>query len=152
MEITYEKYPNIHNFLDKNDFSITIIKNGVITFEFKTTEINTIYKEFHELQTKGDEQTDEDIADNFYMQSWDLRTNMEMKYFPKLKPILEALDSFYKNRNTELEFILFLDNGFIQEIYLGYNPLYLEMYSDKELFIKKTKKELQDFDKFLESY
>jgi hypothetical protein len=70
-------------------------------------------------------------------------------YYPKLQPILDVLNNFYKNRDTQLEFILFFNNNYLPNLSIGGNLLYQELLGEKELFLQKISNELHELDIFI---
>lgn len=145
-------YPKITKFLVSRGFIIKFINSTKIVIDFAGDEIENAYKEFRKLQTKGDLVQNAIDSNKLYEESWEVLNTVEKKYYPKLQPILELLNSFYKKNETPLEFILVFENSEIRNFYLSFNNLFYKMYPDKELFLKNIEKEFQNLNKFVENF
>ena len=149
MQTSEELYPNIVKFLKNNGLKIFKINERKVIVDFISTEVSESVQTFEHLRDEADNTTDSQKSEMLYDQAWEILNNTNQKFFPKLQPILDALDSFYENRNTPLEFKIFFRCRHINLIVLEGNALYLDMYPDKEFFNSQIKKELDDFDNFL---
>lgn len=150
MNNTQILYPNIANFLKSNDFLIKSLELEKIVFYFNGKEIVDAYEKHVKLQEKGDEETNNELSDKYYIESWETLIKVQKKYYPKIEPVLLLLNDFYKNNSTPLEFKLILENHDLRLLNLGFNPLFYDMYPDKKLFKENIAKELQSLDMFIE--
>jgi len=144
-------YPNIVKFLISNSFLVKSIDTSKIEAGFPGDEVENTFKKFREIRKKADIENNQEIANNLYRESWKILNAVEKRYFPKLQPILELLNIFYRNRDTPLEFRIFFENWDIHYIDLSFNKLYFEMYSDKDLFMKNVTQEFIDLDNFIKT-
>lgn len=142
-------YPNLLNFFKTKGFLVKSISEVNIEIMFSDKEVNEVYDKFFELHKIADKETDIIKQDELYDKSWELLNNVEKIYYPKLQPILELLNNFYKNSSTPLEFKLIFENDSLTHLSLGANPLFYDMYLDKKFFNENIVKEFENLDIFL---
>lgn len=143
-------YINLESFLTQRGFRIIESTPNLLRFEFASDKIKLGYLKYHELIKKGDDAQDHKLGDSYYEQANELKNLINKKYYPKLQPILDFLDLFYKNRDTEAEFKIYFNNNILNYLSLGYSPLYLELSDNKDIYNLRLLEELEAFDKFLE--
>jgi hypothetical protein len=95
-------YRNTTEFLKNNGFNVFFINSEKIAFEFVDPKVLDAYEKFNNLTNDGD-----------YKNAWTVLESAQEIYYPKLQPILDALTSFKRNRETSLEFILFFNNNYL---------------------------------------
>ena len=142
-------YPNIVSFLQFHGFKVVSIEPKEIKFILESEELSESYKRFRELHKKGDEAASLNESNKIWKESWEIRTEADKKFYPKLQVILDKLNDFYINRSSPLEYRVSFDNNYLKKLHLGENSFYFEMIPDKEYFNSQIKKELDDFDNFL---
>jgi len=139
-------YPNIEKFFSKLGLKVYFSSKEKILFEFvDNEEIESAEKEFSSV-IQNDEASDSELK-----KVWELRHSYQKKFYPKLRPLVLALNEFYSNKDTEYKHQIFFDALFLQSLSLGApDEFYRYFKSDKD-YRKKVFQELLDFDKFLEN-
>lgn len=142
-------FVNINNFLENNGFKVFFTSPDKISFEFSGAKVSEEYENFNKLMKEGDLTSDLKLRDEVFRKAWSGLELVQKEYYPKLQTILIALNSFYKARSTPLEYMILFDNDDLTVLSLGFNPLYKQLASDKDLFRINTINELKEFDKFI---
>jgi hypothetical protein len=153
METSKNLYPNIVNFLTSNGLTIKLLEKDKIEVEFSDKEIDKTFVNFFEIRKEAELANEEgnfEKSDALFNKSWKILNKTEKEFYPKLEPILVLLNKFYAKSNTPLEFMLIFENPDLRFLSLGGNPLFYDMYPDKDLFTQNIVNELHNLDKFLE--
>ena len=142
-------YRNIIKFLEDNGFNVFFINSEKIAFEFKDSNVLSVYEKFNNLMSEAESIQDLKKKNEIFKNAWVELIPFQEIYYPKLQPILDVLNNFYKNRDTQLEFILFFNNNYLPNLSIGGNLLYQELLGEKELFLQKISNELHELDIFI---
>jgi hypothetical protein len=145
-------YRNIIKFLEDNGFNVFFINSEKIAFEFKDSVVLTAYDKFNNFMSEAETIQDLKKKNEIFKKAWAELVPIQETYYPKLQPILDVLNNFYKNRDTQLEFILFFNNNYLPNLSIGGNLLYQEVLGERELFLQKISNELQELDSFIDKY
>lgn len=152
MEESSNLYPNLVNFFNSSGLIIKSLNKDKIEVQFPGDKISKTYKIFFEIRNeaeKAEEVNNYEKSENLYQKSWKILNKTEKEFYPKLEPILVLLNNFYENRDTSLEFKLIFENPDLRFLSVGANPLFYDMYPDKELFTIKIVEELISLDRFV---
>ena len=142
-------YVNITNFLENNGLKVFFTSPDKVTFEFSDAKVSEEYENFNKLMKDGELTSDLKLRDEIFKKAWNGLELMQKEYYPKLQIILTALNSFYEERDTSLDYMILFDNNDLTTLSLGFNPLYKQLASDKDLFSKSIINEIKDFDSFI---
>jgi hypothetical protein len=149
------KFENIENFLIKNGFRIISFEDNIYKFEFddqkllkKLDKIWKLQEKVDELDKPSNDKETDDLCIKLYRKIWSQRNKLEKNYYPKLKPLVDALNLFYIDRPLEYRYLIKLHDISINLFYFGRNRNLDENINDND-FKNKMARELQDFDNFL---
>lgn len=154
MENNKNLYSNIINFFTSHGFTIKSLEKDKIEIQFPDPIIANTFKKFYEIRKVAElaeEEKDFEKSDKLYIKSWKILNKTEKEFYPKLEPILVLLNKFYEKSTTPLEFKLIFENPDLRFLSLGANPLFYDMYPDKDFFTQNIIKELESLDKFIEN-
>ena len=149
------KYEYIENLIIKNGFKITSFEDNLYRFVVDNDkfhkEIGKILemeKEVNELDKPGIDKETDAYCIKLYSEIKEKKEKLQKKYYPKLRPILDALNLFYSDRKIEYRYLIKLTDMSILCFFLGRNKSFDENIND-ENFKKGMAQELKDFNEFL---
>jgi len=126
------------------NLKITYANKSKIVFKFiDDSEILEAEDEFANVQM-SDSSSDED-----YHRVWELRNSYEQRYYTKLLPLVEKLNEFYKDRETDYKHQIFLNSDYLFRLSISPNILVLDFFEKDADYLKKIYQEFKDFDNFL---
>jgi len=147
-------YPNIKNFLSKNNFNVIFSTENLISIDFNDIAKREIIDAEDTLFSTREEFINNQDNKELEIKLKTCYENMEKiekKYFPYLQPLVKKINKFYENRKTEYKFQIFLNTDLLTNISISPNSLLLKKYKNEESFRNIVFQEFKDFDKFLES-
>lgn len=148
-----DKLLNLEKLLSKNGLCIVSYGPYQVNIDFiDSSEVSSIVQKFYQSHKEADKLPIGPNKDDIYKSSWAMLEEAEKKYLPRLKPIQDALDGFYKNRNTPYRYFLFIEVEFLDSIKISPNEDTIKFFNDDNLLIEQIQKEFLEFNKFLENY
>ena len=77
---------------------------------------------------------------------------MEKEIFPKLRPIVDALNEFYSSRESAYKNLIFFEIPRINYYELDINEDIYNYFKNSNDFMSEVRREFEDFDTFLGRY
>lgn len=144
---------NIEEFLRRHGLKITKYEDFKLIIEFIDNEkLNKAWDEFIMSRKVAEETKDQDKQNSLYLQSWDNLHKVEKEIFPKLRPIVDALNEFYSTRESAYKNLIFFEIPRINYYELDINEDIYNYFKNSEDFMYEVKREFEDFDNFLGRY